>query len=620
MTTATEKQAVNAPTTSLGELRGLAAGLCLDAGILVEASGDQGWHYNHERRAIVVPDGDIQSKGAAYCAGVLAHEVGHFFISRYHDMSHGIEFPSAGILNHLLNATEDPRVNRWIKARYPGTRRWFEALREDFREPPRDLPDILAFGIESHAEEMLDWKPRPPGSLPARVERALGATREARIAMSECLPSRLPGSVHLHGRLASQVDEVLRTMPAAHAAGADAGELEVLMFQGRALALFRDGVAPCLPALLESDLLRLGWHLMGRGLLHRVRRLTTNAKGLVPEVRRAMAEVKEPPTTWVPEPRDREGLMRLLEFFINGQFPGAMGSSTGSCQSPGPGPRRRAGAAPGKAGITRVAPMGAPEGQSRGNPCRLAVEGVDRLERLVREGLNPMRHRRHHGSYASGSRLSMREALRLDAEPERYRRLWQRPVRPTRPDAAFGLLVDLSGSMAGTKIEAAVKGTLLLAETLGRLQVPCLIHGFQDRLVPIAGWQDGFDGGIRDRIGAMALEVENRRPGGNNNAGNNDDGPCLQEFAALVGAHPARQKFLAVVSDGEPAGARSSPADLVRAVAKVTGRGDIHLIGLGLGQGTGHVARYYPVAIADVPEKDFPVRIGGLILRACGVA
>jgi hypothetical protein len=118
----------------------------------------------------------------------------------------------------------------------------------------------------------------------------------------------------------------------------------------------------------------------------------------------------------------------------------------------------------------------------------------------------------------------------------------------------------------------------------------------------------------------MALEVDNRRPGGNNKAGNNDDGPCLEEFAALVGAHPARQKFLVVVSDGEPAGERSSPADLVRAVAKVTGRGDIHLIGLGLGQGTGHVAKYYPVSIANVSEGEFPAKIGGLILRACGVA
>ena len=627
MTTALEKKAGAPAATSLGELQGLASGLCLDAGILVEASEEQGWHYDHDRRAIVVPGADIRSKGAVYCAGVLAHEVGHFFISRYHEMSHGIAFPSAAILNHLLNATEDPRVNRWIKARYPGTRPWFETLRDDFREPPRDLPDILTFGIECHAEEMLDWQPRRQGLLPAKVECALTETRESRIAMSESLPSRVPGSVFLHSRLAAQVDEVFRAMPAPHAALADAGELEVLMHQGRSLMLFKEGVAPCLAPLLESDLLRLGWHLLRRGLLHRVRRLAapgklvaSAARSLMPEVQRAMAEVKMPPTTWEPAPREREGLMRLLEAFINGSFPQTMRSPQGACTRPGSGPRGRALGSAAKAAPAPKSTAKPPEACPDVKACRLAVDGADHLERLVREGLNPRRHRRHHGSFPSGARLSMREVLRYEAQPERYRKLWQRPVRPTQPDAAFGLLVDLSGSMAGDKIVAAVKGTLLLAQTLARLKVPCLIHGFQDRLIPFTGWEDGFDEGIRDRIGSMTLEVGNRRPGGNNKSGNNDDGPCLEEFATLVSAHPARQKFLVVVSDGEPAGARSTPADLVKAVANVAKHGDIQLIGLGLGQGTAHVANYYPMAIINVSEREFPAKIGSLILRACGVA
>ena len=244
---------------------------------------------------------------------------------------------------------------------------------------------------------------------------------------------------------------------------------------------------------------------------------------------------------------------------------------------------------------------------------------VDHLERLVREGLNPQRHRRFHGNFAAGCRLSMREAMRLSAEPERYRKLWQRRTRPTLPDAAFGLLVDLSGSMSGAKARAAVQGTLLLAETLGRLEVPCLVHGFQNVLIPFMGWEERFDGNVRRRIESMELEAASRRPGGNNRAGNNDDGPCLEEFAMLVGAHPARQKFLVVVSDGLPAGCRSGPTDLKTAVKGVVGRGGIHLIGLGLGQGTEHVRDFYPRSIANLAEADFPGSIGKLILEACGV-
>jgi hypothetical protein len=250
----------------------------------------------------------------------------------------------------------------------------------------------------------------------------------------------------------------------------------------------------------------------------------------------------------------------------------------------------------------------------------LQSQGVQQLTRLVEEGLNPTRLRRHHGAFATGSKLSMREAMRLDAEPERYRRLWQRRIRPTKPDAAFGLLVDLSGSMRGEKIKAALAGTLLLAETLHRLELPCLIHGFQDKLIPIAEWEEGYTEAVRRRILSMRLEVTDSRPGGNNNMRFNDDGPCLEEFARLVNRHTAAERFLVVVSDGGPAGSRSTPADLERVVRRITCERELRLIGLGLGKGTDHVRKFYPRSIANVSEQDFPARIGGLILEACGVS
>jgi len=36
--------------------------------------------------------------------------------------------------------------------------------------------------------------------------------------------------------------------------------------------------------------------------------------------------------------------------------------------------------------------------------------------------------------------------------------------------------------------------------------------------------------------------------------------------------------------------------------------------------GTDHVRQFYPRSIANVAEADFPSKIGGLILEACGVA
>jgi len=601
------------------ELQGLAMGLCRDSGIRV-AVGDGCWSYDHEANLISVPSGDLASRGLAYCLGVLSHEVGHFHISRYHDLGHGIPFPSDKILAHLLNATEDPRVNTWIKKKFPGTVPWFDRLRVDFLQPPVGAPDLFCFAVECHGEEMRGWVPSPAGSLPPLVERALEGTRRARTAMASCLPTTLPGMVLLDQALASRCGHALAEMPPIEQKARDARELEVLVRQAESLGLFRDHVAPVALALLESDILRIGWHLLKRGLLARTHRLARKgwahgraAATLLPEVGEAMRLVPQPPTTWVPSKEDRAGILRLLEHFLDGQFPMkplAAPVPRGGC----PGARRDPGEAAGGPG-----PREACDGSRAVPPHPATTRGVDQLERLVREGLNPHRLRRFHGSFAAGCRLSMREAMRMGAEPERYRKLWQRRIRPTRPDAAFGLLVDLSGSMAGEKVRAAVRGTLLLAETLGRLDVPCIVHGFQDVLIPFVGWEERFNGEVRGRIESMELEAGNGRPGGNNHAGNNDDGPCLEEFALLVGAHPARQKFLVVVSDGIPAGRRSGPDDLKTAVQGVLGRGGIHLIGLGLGGGTEHVRDFYPRSMANVPEVEFPTRIGRLILEACGV-
>ena len=90
----------------LHRLGGLAAGLCLDAGVRVEAS-EARWCYDPVRRVISVGKPDLLARGADYCAGVLAHEVGHFHVSRYHLFR--AEFPSGVALSAVLNGIEPTR-------------------------------------------------------------------------------------------------------------------------------------------------------------------------------------------------------------------------------------------------------------------------------------------------------------------------------------------------------------------------------------------------------------------------------------------------------------------------------------------------------------------------------
>src|SRR5262245_11264409 len=202
----------------LQRLGGLAAGLCLDAAVRVEASEGR-WCYDPVRRVISVGKPDLAGRGPDYCAGVLAHEVGHYHVSRYHLIT--ADFPSRAALSMVLNGIEDPRVNTWMRRRYPGTAAWYELLTEhDALEPcAAFMPSCVRFALESAREELIDWRPADAvGPVPAEVLSALDLTRAARRRFAETLPpaSMLPelSAEKLTDRYRAAVQPVLAETPA----------------------------------------------------------------------------------------------------------------------------------------------------------------------------------------------------------------------------------------------------------------------------------------------------------------------------------------------------------------------------------------------------------------------
>src|ERR1043165_2606220 len=207
-------------TDTIDHLSLLASALCQDADIRLEVSRRAiTWAWDPVRRRIIVPVDDLHQRGPVYCAGVLAHEVGHHWISRYPCFV--IPFASLPILRLLCNALEDPRVNTWIARRYPGTQPWLqEAAEIDLRASAEPLlqPAVFQFALECPREEWRGWQPAPPGSLPPEVEEALDQTRAARRAFAETLPTADldpaafgPDIAERHRR--EVVPRLLRTMP-----------------------------------------------------------------------------------------------------------------------------------------------------------------------------------------------------------------------------------------------------------------------------------------------------------------------------------------------------------------------------------------------------------------------
>ena len=184
---------------------------------------------------------------------------------------------------------------------------------------------------------------------------------------------------------------------------------------------------------------------------------------------------------------------------------------------------------------------------------------------------------------------------------------------PDKKDYVFTILVDLSGSMKGKKINETFKGVVLLAELLNRLGVRNEILGFQDEIIDFKDFNQNLTNIIREKISGMIAEVSGINPGGHNMPPYNDDGPCLLEASNDLKKQPGREKFLIVLSDGLPEGSRSDKSDLSEAVEKIIRTTNQKLIGLGLGPETKFVKDFYPISLPNINVKKLSEVLGGLL-------
>ena len=216
-------------------------------------------------------------------------------------------------------------------------------------------------------------------------------------------------------------------------------------------------------------------------------------------------------------------------------------------------------------------------------------------------------------AYPNGSHISLRRLMAYEARPGMDSKVWQRRTRSYKPETAISLLIDLSGSMAGSAAQSALDATVLLAETLDKLNLPFAINGFQDELIPFCTFDEPPCGQARRNIEGMPLEAEGTRPGGRNIYQYNDDAPCVNDAASQLLEQDAKDLFLIVISDGESAGRRSNEQDLVTVLAELETKPNLHVIGIGIGDDAGHVKQYYKHAISNVPVARLAEHLGALI-------
>lgn len=579
------------------KLHAMASGLTQDAGICV-ALGDEGWSWNVETNTINVPVADLNDFGLEHVLGCIAHEAGHRLISRY------ISFNRDGLhwilASEVANALEDPRSEAFMMKRYPGSVSWISNIYSEVPDIVDGEPRVSAFLTGCVTEPYHNWLLTLSDNVQSAVIVSLEQTRDARRRLVNQHPDpgwRNPGHP-------LEVPELI--CPPRD--GMTEQERIVLDSAWRAWRIACDEIMPVARKLHQQDVCQLAAVIVSvPEFLDIARKSLLLGQGLLRALVRIGLSVEQPriePPQWA---------LKQADELLYAWYHGTQGSSIGEdldLEKLEQQVRKKLSEA--GAGVS-------PENSTPIELCydeifRRYAHDIARLVQDVEEVIQPRRNPQYKTGFLSGNKPDLRKIMQRQADPSMDNRIWQRREVPDRTDLAVFLLVDLSGSMASAgKDIAAVTGMIILAEFLNQLEhVQWAAAGFQNQCIPLIDFNEGLTPTAKQRIVNSAKEIHGCNPGGHNYPFNNDDGPAVLESASRLFTSGCAQQLLVVVSDGLPEGERSNANDLKSAIQQVNDSG-IKIIGVGIGDGTEHVADFYPQHIASVSVTEFPQRIAQLL-------
>ena len=115
------------------------------------------------------------------------------------------------------------------------------------------------------------------------------------------------------------------------------------------------------------------------------------------------------------------------------------------------------------------------------------------------------------------------------------------------PEMAVSVLVDLSGSMHGKRIEYAQKAAILLQDFCAGLGIPCMVAGHNTGTRSVTGIHYEVFSDFHNVTRKNRLALAQMYP-----RSSNRDGMAIEVSSFLLKKRPERIKMLFVISDGQP--------------------------------------------------------------------
>lgn len=457
-------------------------------------------------------------------------------------------------IHPLLNTLEDIRIETWMRSRFPGAAGWIRAYNDVFYGLMRDRPLPKSRQVQFLVGILELWwfGSTTPGTLP-EVLAALEACRQPIAAATACQPPLDDDAV---GIMASQkaMWDIVRD--------------RILPTWERLVGLDRrEGIGRLASAELRefADRMGCGYHSRVRGAA-RLRPARSNSP-----TARTFREISE------------EAARRAT------QPPNDARSHDSSSREDS---RRdtACGALP-------------PDGTDNyltawRRICRVADRLGDELLRV----LVPRQRLRWSPGHPWGPRLDLRRAMQFEADPAQYRSLWCRPILPSRREPAVVLLIDRSSSMTEqARIDRAFEGMVLLTEVCRRIGVAAAVWSFADDVREELSWDAAVDAPARRRLGLLPDACQ----------GNTDMAAALDAVGGAFAIRRGDPKLLFVIGDGEP----NQHEATIAAVRRLEAAG-IATVGLGLGDGTAQLARYFQSSVTGIPPERLVDHVADLLGEA----
>lgn len=626
----------------------------------------QGWHWDFKNNIIRIDPGDLLEKPMDYLRFVISHEGGHRRISRT-DFIPSEQWQTPGF-SFMMNAIEDPRDNNFVGENYPKFKEQMVVAYE------HDL-DIENKSIDK-AKKKLGYQPR---FMKAGFEYIRQWFREVQgldVEFADDLPPEVRNVVEQ--TLASAQDSWWR-YPSRREA--DSSEHLIREYARASYEINRDHIWPLFKTLVDEDMedqkmqeFMKGMHREGQGATQEVKDTLSPEEqkeledALEDALERGDLEQAEGDDKGTPIdmdalsdklkqklkehidslPDDKEKELAdkaehaLSEFGkeISEELEGKLSDRRGESSD-------RQGVAP-----TQEQPAAQHQDSDWASQERTAFEDRTELRKAIEDALGTSFERdayrdalertahliddltgdlrdifikrklhKTEAGYRYGRRWNVRQRIRekVAGIPLIKTEAREQPESPSEEsDYAITLMIDLSGSMnRGGKIEEAFKSAVVLAETLHNLGIRFEVVGFQDILLEFKSFDTDFNDDMRVKLNQLLLEVRNENPDGHNNSGDNNDGECLMTASRSLANQYIDNKFLIVLSDGEPAmdsGRKSGSQlhqELKDAVREITENTDQQLIGIGLLSSA--VSRYYENNLPNVTTEEMVETLGEVL-------